>query len=68
LAIAERPDVIVGCEVTGCFPDDGVRVRLGVPGITERTTRFNVCDRMSANCALLFDPVKHPATRLPVVA
>ena len=35
LVIADRPDVIVGCEVTGVFPD-GVRVHLGVLGLTER--------------------------------
>ena len=35
LTIADRPDVIVGCEVTGVFPDDGVRVHLNVLGITE---------------------------------
>jgi predicted metal-dependent phosphoesterase TrpH len=33
LTIADRPDMIVGCEVTGCFPDDGVRVHLGVLGL-----------------------------------
>ena len=43
LAIAHRPDVIVGCEVTGVFPNDRVRVHLGVLGITERSTaRFSV--------------------------
>ena len=35
LTIADRPDVIVGCEVTARFPDDGVRVHLNVLGITE---------------------------------
>lgn len=35
LTIADRPDVIVGCEVTGVFPNDGVNVHLGVLGITE---------------------------------
>lgn len=35
LTLADRPDVIVGCEVTGVFPHDGVRVHLGVLGITE---------------------------------
>src|SRR6185503_12243754 len=33
LTIADRSDVIVGCEVTGAFPDDGVRVHLGVLGL-----------------------------------
>ena len=35
LTIADRPDVIIGCEVTGVFPGDGVAVHLGVLGITE---------------------------------
>ncbi len=35
LTIADRPDVIVGCEVTGVFPNDSVRVHLGVLGVTE---------------------------------
>ena len=39
LAIAHRPDVIVGCEVTGVFPNDSVRVHLGVLGITETQHR-----------------------------
>jgi predicted metal-dependent phosphoesterase TrpH len=39
LTIADRPDVIVGCEVTGIFPGDGVRVHLGVLGLTEAQHR-----------------------------
>jgi predicted metal-dependent phosphoesterase TrpH len=39
LTIADRPDVIIGCEVTGVFPDDGVRVHLGVLGINETQHR-----------------------------
>jgi predicted metal-dependent phosphoesterase TrpH len=35
LTIADRADVIVGCEVTAVFPNDGVRVHLGVLGINE---------------------------------
>ena len=35
LTIADRPDVIVGCEVTGVFPNDKVAVHLGVLGINE---------------------------------
>lgn len=30
LTMANRPDVVVGCEVTGVFPGDGVRVHLNV--------------------------------------
>jgi predicted metal-dependent phosphoesterase TrpH len=39
LSLADRPDVIVGCEVTGIFPRDGVRVHLGVLGLTEAQYR-----------------------------
>jgi predicted metal-dependent phosphoesterase TrpH len=39
LTIADRPDVLVGCEVTGVFPNDQVRVHLGVLGITEAQHR-----------------------------
>jgi predicted metal-dependent phosphoesterase TrpH len=35
LTLAHRPDVVVGCEVTGVFPDDGVRVHLNVLGLNE---------------------------------
>ncbi|MGE0044064.1 MAG: PHP-associated domain-containing protein [Vicinamibacterales bacterium] len=34
LELADRPDVVVGCEVTGVFPNDHVRVHLNVLGIT----------------------------------
>ena len=39
LTIADRPDVLVGCEVTGVFPNDGVSVHLGVLGISETQHR-----------------------------
>lgn len=39
LTIADRPDVIVGCEVTAVFPNDAVRVHLGVLGINEAQHR-----------------------------
>lgn len=39
LQIADRPDVIIGCEVTGVFADDGVKVHLGVLGINESQHR-----------------------------
>ena len=39
LTIAHRPDVIVGCEVTGVFPGDCVRVHLGVLGLSEAQFR-----------------------------
>jgi hypothetical protein len=50
LTIADRPDVIVGCEVTGVFANDSVRVHLGVLGVTEaqhaeiRRLRHNVAE------------------------
>lgn len=34
LELAHRPDVIVGCEVTGEFPGDPVKVHLNVLGLT----------------------------------
>lgn len=36
LEIADRPDVIIGCEVTARFPDDGVCVHLNVLGLDHR--------------------------------
>jgi predicted metal-dependent phosphoesterase TrpH len=35
VSLADRPDVIVGCEVTGVFADDGVKVHLNVLGLNE---------------------------------
>lgn len=35
LSIADREDVIVGCEVTATFPEDGVQCHIGVLDITE---------------------------------
>jgi predicted metal-dependent phosphoesterase TrpH len=35
LTVADRADVVVGCEVTGVFPHDGVRVHLNVLGLNE---------------------------------
>ncbi len=39
LSIAHLPDVIVGCEVTGVFPDDGVSVHLNVFGLDDTQHR-----------------------------
>lgn len=39
LSIADRPDVVIGCEVTAVFPNDEVRVHLGVLGINEMQHR-----------------------------
>jgi predicted metal-dependent phosphoesterase TrpH len=71
LAIADRPDVIVGCEVTGCFPNDGVRVHLGVLGISGR--QHDEIQRLRANVAELlpylkqeriFTSLNHVASRI----
>lgn len=35
LTLADRPDAILGCEVTGVFPDDGVKVHLNVFELNE---------------------------------
>ena len=37
LSLGPRPDVVVGCEVTGVYPDDGVRVHLNVFGLEPAT-------------------------------
>jgi predicted metal-dependent phosphoesterase TrpH len=39
LSLGEQPDVVVGCEVTGVFPNDGVCVHLNVFGLTPDTHR-----------------------------
>lgn len=44
LTIADRPDVIVGCEVTATFPHDGLKVHLGVLGLDE--TQFSEIMRL----------------------
>ena len=52
LALGDRDDVIVGCEVTGCFPREPVSVHLNVLDITEaqheeiQRRRHNVLDLM----------------------
>jgi predicted metal-dependent phosphoesterase TrpH len=51
LTIADRPDVIIGCEVTAVFPRDGVRVHLGVIGITEAQHRE--IDRLRTDISFL---------------
>src|SRR5262245_39287664 len=71
LTIADRPDVIVGCEVTGVFPEDGVRVHLGVLGINEvqhreiQRLRGNVRDLLHyLNREELFVSLNHVASRI----
>jgi predicted metal-dependent phosphoesterase TrpH len=39
LTIADRSDVIIGCEITALFPKDGVRCHIGVLGINEAQHR-----------------------------
>jgi hypothetical protein len=39
MALADRPDVIVGCEVTGIFPGEDVKVHLNVLGVSENQHR-----------------------------
>ena len=71
LSIADRPDVIVGSEVTACFPNDGVRVHLGVLGISER--QHEEIQRLRCNVAELlpylkqeriFTTLNHAASRI----
>ena len=71
LTIADRPDVIVGCEVTGVFPEDGVRVHLGVLGITEgqhremQRLRFNIRELLQyTHQEELFVSLNHVASRI----
>jgi predicted metal-dependent phosphoesterase TrpH len=71
LTIADRPGVIVGCEVTGIFPGDGVRVHLGVLGLNE--AQFTEIERLKSDvCELLpylrqqrlFVSLNHVASRV----
>src|SRR5262252_3957832 len=39
LTIADREDVIVGCEITATFPEDGATCHIGVLGINEEQHR-----------------------------
>lgn len=71
LTIADRPDVIVGCEVTGVFPGDGVRVHLGVLGLDEtqfaeiERLRFDVCELLPyLKQQRLFVSLNHVASRV----
>lgn len=71
LTIAHRPDVIIGCEVTGVFPADGVRVHLGVLGVTE--AQFREIQRLRTDVRELlpylrqeriFTSINHVASRI----
>ena len=56
LTMADKPDVIVGCEVTASFPADNVDVHLNVLDITE--AQFAEIDRLRANVADLLPYLK----------
>jgi predicted metal-dependent phosphoesterase TrpH len=71
LSIADRPDVIVGCEVTGVFPQDDVRVHINVLGITEaqhaeiQRLRHDVRELMPfLRQAGIFTSLNHVASRI----
>jgi predicted metal-dependent phosphoesterase TrpH len=71
LLIADRPDVIVGCEVTGVFPTDGVRVHLGVIGVNEaqhreiQRLRHNITELLPyLKQERLFTSLNHVASRI----
>ena len=71
LTIADRPDVIVGCEVTGVFPNDGVRVHIGVLGINEaqhteiQRLRHDIRDLMPfLRQQGIFSSLNHVASRI----
>jgi len=71
LTIADRPDVIMGCEVTGVFANDGVRVHLGVLGLNEQqhreiqSLRRNIAELMPYLAhERLFVSLNHVASRI----
>ena len=76
LALADRADVIT-CEVTGVFPDDGVKVHLNVFGLTEaqhreiQRARYDVRDLMRyLRGERLFTSLNHVASGIngPITA
>jgi predicted metal-dependent phosphoesterase TrpH len=71
LTLADRPDVIVGCEVTATFPHDGVRVHLNVLDLSE--AEFREIDRLRGDITelmpylkarRLFTSLNHVASRV----
>jgi predicted metal-dependent phosphoesterase TrpH len=71
VTIAHRPDVIVGCEVTAVFPEDKVRVHLGVLGVNEvqhgemQRLRHDIRDLLRyLNREELFVSLNHVASRI----
>ena len=70
-SIADRPDVITGCEVTACFPEDGVRLHLGVLGLDEpqhreiQRLRHDVSELLPyLREQRLFTSINHVASRI----
>lgn len=59
LTIADRPDVIVGCEVSASFPGQDVDVHLGVLDINER--QFREIDRLRADVSELVQYLREEA-------
>ena len=71
LTIADRDDVVVGCEVTAVFPHDGVAVHLGVLGINEtqhreiQELRHNIRELMPyLKVQGIFSSLNHVASRV----
>jgi predicted metal-dependent phosphoesterase TrpH len=71
LTLAHRDDVIVGCEVTGVFPNDHVRVHINVLGIDEtqhreiQRLRHDVRELMPyLKQAGIFTSLNHVASRI----
>jgi predicted metal-dependent phosphoesterase TrpH len=71
LTLADRPDVVIGSEVTGVFPNDGVRVHLGVLGINEvqhrqiQALRHNILELLQyLHREELFVSLNHVASRI----
>jgi predicted metal-dependent phosphoesterase TrpH len=59
LMIADRNDVIIGCEVTATFPEDGTTCHIGVLGITEE--QFREIDKLRHNALELMPYLKEQA-------
>ena len=59
LTIAHRKDVIIGCEITATFPEDGTRCHIGVLGITEEQHRE--IDKLRHNVRELMPYLKEQA-------
>src|SRR5262245_9826033 len=57
LTIADRKDVIIGCEVTAVFPEDGTQCHIGVLGINEEQHRE--IQRLRHNVSELLPYLKH---------